>query len=316
MNCDVLALEDCEQAAGVATSAASKAAEEIKQIRILPRPPSGKKWVISYGEWVPPPDCRERKLFDAPGLYGANPKYTQGMLRNAKLAKTVFAGWTVWVYVDRTVPASIKQALQQEGAELKEVAEEEKRTSNLGGGIGGMFWRFLAIDDAGVERFIVRDADSRLNRRERFAVEEWVRSGRAVHTIRDHPSHDRHLNGGLWGAVHGFLGPTTTMRSLMQQWKKKGKYGADLDFLNDVIWPRLQDTRSSTVMAHDSVTCTKHSGSVPFPTQRDEDYQHVGQVFLLGKGGADQARAEDIDGFLRCRPVPRACRAKAEWLYG
>ena len=100
-----------------------------------------------------------------------------------------------------TVPASIKQALQQEGAELKEVAEEEKRTSNLGGGIGGMFWRFLAIDDAGVERFIVRDADSRLNRRERFAVEEWVRSGRAVHTIRDHPSHDRHLNGGLWGAV-------------------------------------------------------------------------------------------------------------------
>ena len=43
----------------------------------------------------------------------------------------------------------------------------------------------------------MRDSDSRLNPRERFAVEEWIQSGKAVHTIRDHPNHERPLNGGL-----------------------------------------------------------------------------------------------------------------------
>ena len=63
-----------------------------------------------------------------------------------------------------------------------------------------MFWRFLvagqfkcqarleeltlidlcSVDDPEVQRYIVRDTDSRLNARERFAVEEWITSGRKV----------------------------------------------------------------------------------------------------------------------------------------
>jgi hypothetical protein len=36
----------------------------------------------------------------------------------------------------------------------------------------GMFWRFMASDDESVDRFIIRDSDSRLNARDRFATEE------------------------------------------------------------------------------------------------------------------------------------------------
>jgi hypothetical protein len=52
----------------------------------------------------------------------------------------------------------------------------------IDGGIAGMFWRFLVADDPSVDRFIVRDADSRLNPRDALAVAEWVRSGTALHT--------------------------------------------------------------------------------------------------------------------------------------
>jgi hypothetical protein len=43
--------------------------------------------------------------------------------------------------------------------------------TDIKGGIAGMFWRFLVADDPTVDRFIIRDSDSRLNARERFAVE-------------------------------------------------------------------------------------------------------------------------------------------------
>lgn len=52
-------------------------------------------------------------------------------------------------------------------------------------------------------RYIVRDSDSRLNARDRFAVEEWIRSNKSVHSVRDHVNHCRPLNGGLWGGVKG-----------------------------------------------------------------------------------------------------------------
>ncbi len=45
--------------------------------------------------------------------------------------------------------------------------------SGIEGGIAGMFWRFLVADDPQVDRFIVRDSDSRLNARDAYAVAEW-----------------------------------------------------------------------------------------------------------------------------------------------
>jgi hypothetical protein len=246
--CDTLLLSDCNKEIPDVQKQKAKAEEERKRIESLQRPPAGQKWVISFG------------------LYGGNHKYTSGMIRNAELAKEIFPGWTVWVYLDKTVPQSVKDKLTSEGCELKEIGEEEKRTSHLGGNIAGMFWRFLAIDDADVDRYIVRDADSRLNYRERFAVDEWVQQRdkrkAMVHTIRDHPSHDRPLNGGMWGAVQGFLKETRcktcTMRGLVERWQKKGKYGADLDFLNKVVWPKVKEI----TFAHDSVTCEKYPGEV------------------------------------------------------
>jgi len=52
-----------------------------------------------------------------------------------------------------------------------------------------MLWRFSVAGDDSVDRYIVRDVDSRLNARERFAVEEWIVSGNPLHLMRDHPYH-------------------------------------------------------------------------------------------------------------------------------
>ena len=57
--------------------------------------------------------------------------------------------------------------------------------------------RFLVADDIFVDRFVVRDADSRPNAREWAAVQEWIESGYSAHIMRDHPAHDVVMNAGV-----------------------------------------------------------------------------------------------------------------------
>ena len=258
----------------------------------------------------------EGKCVVSYGLYGSDPKYTQGAVRNSELIHKVFPGWTARFYHREDVPEDILNQLRNNGAELV-LMSRGSRTTN--GAIAGMFWRFLVADDASVERFIVRDSDSRLNAREAHAVAEWMKSGKKVHTIRDHPNHDRPLNGGLWGGVRGCI--PGGLAEEVRKFSNKQGYGGDLQFLNEVVWPRVKHDQ----MAHDAYTCRKYPNSKPFPTKRPDNYQHVGLTAPRhdGTGAVGAARA---NGYMRglasrCRAVgaPRArapqngLRARVDW---
>mmetsp|Transcript_9005 Transcript_9005/g.27521 ORF Transcript_9005/g.27521 Transcript_9005/m.27521 type:complete len:175 (+) Transcript_9005:1899-2423(+) len=153
----------------------------------------------------------------------------------------------------------------------------------------------------------VRDSDSRLNPRERLAVEEWISSGFKIHSLRDHPNHDRPLNGGMWGGVKGAI---ADMEDLVQKWSNREAYMGDLDFLNQQIWPRL--STQSSQLSHDAYSCNKYPNARPFPTQRPADFQHVGQVFF----GDGKPRLTDITGFMVNVEVPQACRKHSSWIRG
>mmetsp|Transcript_21475 Transcript_21475/g.72799 ORF Transcript_21475/g.72799 Transcript_21475/m.72799 type:complete len:249 (+) Transcript_21475:855-1601(+) len=246
-------------------------------------------------------------------LYGASPKYNVGAIRNAELVDAYFPGWTLRVYADgATVPQQTLDELARLNVDVRVVGAAGAWDLGAGGGlatgaIAGMFWRFLVADDAAVDRFIVRDSDSRLNARDAYAVLDWIDSGRATHTLRDHPNHARQLNGGMWGAtrrsaVHG------KMQELAAAFSNHDVYGADLDFLQQAVYPIIQ----GDVVAHDAYTCESFKGSRPFPTRRPEDYQHVGQVF----DAEDRPRMDDVESFTRGLQTPKSCRKKPEWIYG
>ena len=236
------------------------------------------------------------------GLYGGAARYTIGVLRNAELAPLVYPGWKVRVYLDKTVPKAVVAQLEALGAQLKWMDG-----GGMNGGIGGMFWRFLVAADPDVDRFIIRDSDSRLNPRERLAVEEWISSGKRVHSIRDHPNHDRPLNGGMWGGVKSAV---PDMANLVKGWSNRESYMGDLDFLNKKVWTR--DNVRNSQMSHDAYTCHKYPNARPFPTRRPPDYQHVGQVFF----GDGRPRMDDITQFLVGTKAPRQCRGDPSWTSG
>jgi len=192
-------------------------------------------------------------------LWGADPKYLNGALRNAELAKEIYPGWICRFYIAESVPIGYRIKLKQyDNVEIVEKLEWGDWTS--------MFWRFEPAGHPDVEVMISRDSDSRLNYREKHAVDEWLKSDKGFHIMRDHPWHKYPVLGGMWGAKQGAI---PEMQKLLNQWKLKNEYGNDYIFFAELVLPAVGDN----VIVHDEFFDKK-----PFPVPR-KNYEFVGQVF-------------------------------------
>ena len=167
-------------------------------------------------------------------LWGDNPKYTYGIIENVLLRDEIYPGWNIIVFHDETVPKNVMNVLRSfSGLSFQKMSTNEKSA--------GMYWRFLPISYDDVDVVIVRDADSRLNIREKAAVEEWLESDKLFHIMRDHKvGHRYKIMGGMFGAKKGAV---DNMEKLIEEWGGKDKkinYKDDETFLEKVIYPKIE----------------------------------------------------------------------------
>ena len=207
-------------------------------------------------------------------VWGKNPKYTIPAFTNIELAKEHYPGWICRFYVDETVPEDVRTNLAKEA----EVVLMPKSDGHF-----GMFWRFQPLDDRSIDRFIVRDTDSRLNPREAAAVKEWIDSGKPFHMMRDNIHHDPvPICGGMWGATSEFR---PGYDNLLKQWlamnghrvfsHPRGKYFyMDQVFLQEKIWPLIINKH----IAHCSYN-SKWPGNKKHFLTKNPDNSFVGQPY-------------------------------------
>lgn len=189
-------------------------------------------------------------------LWGNNPKYTIGAIRNATLAPEIYPRWEYRFYVGDDVKYTIIEELQRLGSTIVPMN---------GSGWNGMFWRFLAADSDDI--VISRDTDSRLSLREKAAVDEWLNSDKDFHIMRDHPYHATEILGGMWGCRNGII---KGISQWINDYEKNDSYQVDQSFLKKVIYPIVK-TRS---IVHD-----EFFGGGQFPIPRHGRYDFVGQVY-------------------------------------
>lgn len=194
--------------------------------------------------------ARPQRNVIAFSLWGEHPDYTHGAIVNAQIAPHIYRGWTCRFYCDDTVPRPILEELRRLKAQVVMMPERNAVAS-------GAFWRFLASDDPEVELFLCRDVDSRLNCRERAAVEAWLASGKAFHAMRDHVYHNELILAGMWGGAARVLPNLETLSRANGRFT--GVRHADQNFLRAVVWPLVRDD----VLVHDSQY--RFAGSQDFP---------------------------------------------------
>ena len=193
-------------------------------------------------------------------LWGQNPKYLIGALRNAELAKTIYPEWICRFYVGACVPLPIIFQLE----DMDNVEVVRKPTI---GDWRGMFWRFEPASEDNVEVMISRDTDSRLTVREKAAVLEWIDSDRGFHIMRDHPYHKFPVLGGMWGVKKGIL---PQMKDLINSFSQQDQYGTDYKFFAEKILP---------IISEDALVHDEFFGGLSFPLPRINDWEFVGQVY-------------------------------------
>jgi hypothetical protein len=167
-------------------------------------------------------------------LYGPdNPKYYVGLLENIFLAGKYFPDWKVYVYYGPDVTEKMINHLKVcSSVVLRETGEY---------GAINMIHRFYAIDEPDVQLMMVRDADSRIHWKDRWAIREFANHPEFVaHTIRDNIEHTADMMGGLWGIRKSSgLHLRTEYASYKEDTEKGHRVGHDQNFLSDVIYPKV-----------------------------------------------------------------------------
>lgn len=211
-------------------------------------------------------------------LWGDNPRYTKGAIRNVELAENVYPEWKCWVHVgDDVSNETIDELMTHKNTEVYKMGPD-------GGLALGTLWRFLPASESNVDVMICRDVDSRLTMREKAVVDEWVDSEKGFHIIRDHPYHNVPICAGMWGIKKGVI---PNMGQLIVDYVKKDFWMVDQYFLAEVIYPLIQND----VMVHDEVVIldglvqennlgnnTTKEEALPFKHMRDEKH-FVGQAY-------------------------------------
>jgi hypothetical protein len=183
-------------------------------------------------------------------LYGDLALYTKGAIENAELIHRIYPGWDARFYIDHTVAADTRAALIARGAKIVDVV-----TPSLGP-MYGRFWRAWIAAEPGIECFVVRDVDSRINSREKAAVDAWIASGKTFHIMRDFKFHSRRVLAGMWG---GLGGSVPSIRALTDSWGKYSKQGDNDRFMSERVFPLM----AGDYICHDS--CGHFSDAQPFP---------------------------------------------------
>lgn len=126
-------------------------------------------------------------------LYGpSNPRYYTPLIENLKIIFQYFPSWKVWIHVGPDVDTSYLAVLRS----FPNTVVVETGIS----GPANMICRFYTIDDPNVDLMLVRDADSLIHWRDRWAIQRFLeRPDSIAHTIRDHKDHGTGIMGGLWG---------------------------------------------------------------------------------------------------------------------
>ena len=208
-------------------------------------------------------------------LWGDNPTYNIGAIKNAELAKEFYPDFECWFYIHQeTVPEYTIKKLQE--------FDNTKIIFKIGdlNKIKPMMWRFESIDDLEVEIMMSRDTDSRFLLREKLAVDEWLNSKTLFHIMRDHPHHNFAILGGMFGTKK--IPQIPSWSNVMKNFIQEGDRNYDQNFLRDYIYPIIKNNSTIHASFHKMESHAKN-----FPINYRRELYFVGEYVYHDNSRSD-----------------------------
>ena len=200
-------------------------------------------------------------------LWGKEPRYTIGAVKNAILAQSFYPDFECWFYIhESSVPQNIIKNID----ELANTKIILKKGNLLN--CKPMCWRFEAIDDPNCEIMMPRDTDTRIFLREKLAVDEWLKSDKLLHIMRDHVKYHRSkIFGGMFGIKKI---PSIKWKSFIDSVNQNNSNRLyDLHVLNNVV----KNIDNNNILVHSPYKLFPNENVKDFPlSYKDDNYNFVG----------------------------------------
>lgn len=249
-------------------------------------------------------------------IYGQNHMFKEALENLIEQSSKLYKDWIIRVYHDNDKLLDVCHfECEHDNIDFCDVSKlplgiKETWNANY---LHGMMWRWLPIGDHFVDYFISRDMDTCLIEREIDAVQQWLKSDKLFHAMRDSPEHYTPILGGLWGFANKrnktlanrlFNTIIDPMLATIYNRDKLNAKNYDQLFLKDQIWHHATDK----AIIHDSYLCDVFGESLPFPTQRKLSNNFVGMPTI-------GCPAEDTK--IDIEQCPEKCRptSNKDWLY-
>jgi len=204
-------------------------------------------------------------------VWGKSPIYNYGLYENALLLPKVFPDWIMVVYFTKTADLEvIRELVKMKKVECIPVDFPDNSRNTM--------LRFVAAFDPDNDVVIFRDADSRLLKRDFDAVNAWLKTGKELHIIRDHPFNGirNRIQAGMWGVRNQFLMEENIILKFYKYFSdtKNSKWTIDQKYLGKFIYPLLNKNNS---LIHSNFF-KGEDWAQPFPQTDDErkDYYFIG----------------------------------------
>jgi hypothetical protein len=209
-------------------------------------------------------------------LWGDNPTYNIGAIRNAEDAIKWYPDFECWFYIhENSVPRETIEKLKV----IKNTKIFMKSGNVENEDCKPRMWRFEAIDNDDVEIMMSRDTDTRFLEREKLAVDEWLADNTLFHIMRDHPHHGFCILAGMFGTKK--IPQLLNWIKVMDLYSKTDNRMYDQDFLRDHIYPLIKN--DSTIHAS---FYTIEPNVKRFPIDYCSDFKFVGEYVY-----ADETRS-------------------------
>lgn len=189
-------------------------------------------------------------------IYGTERNYYTGLLENIQIIKQHFPEFEIYIYKGICDPSWVFD----ESCKIIE--------TNRSGAIN-MLFRYLPVTFA--ETGFIRDADSRITERDRWCINEFLKSSKKYHIIRDHFYHKSPIMGGIFGWKCPINFPLDLSSDV--------GYAHDMAYVEKHLYPRIK----SEALIHTNIYgyIGEHVELIEIP-QHDK-YDFIGNVIWNGK---------------------------------
>jgi len=187
-------------------------------------------------------------------LYGSDDNYYNGLLENIAIIKEHYPDYEIFVYRGKC----------EKEWPLKDV--NVIHTSREGA--INTIYRYLPLKFA--EIGFVRDADSRITERDRWCINEFLKSDKQFHIIRDHYWHKSPIMAGMFGWKQ-------TLDIDFETTEDRG-YGIDEALLKDHIYPFIKDR----ALVHTNIYSLAGEDDRRIEIMQKDKYDFIGNVIWNG----------------------------------